>query len=55
MRPEGVDGRSILEWVWNGEVASLMRPQMPWRSVVGVFVLIYIEGSDQPPAHNNAG
>src|SRR5271157_2482951 len=29
MRPEGVDGRSILEWVWNGEVASLMRLQMP--------------------------
>ena len=55
MRPEGVDGRSILEWVWNGGVASLMRSQIPWRGVVGVFVPIYIGGSDedQSPAHNN--
>ena len=47
MRPEGVDGRSVLEWVWNGGVASLMRSQMPWRGVVGVFILIYI-GDSRP-------
>ena len=51
MRPEGVDGRSILEWVWNGGVASLMRSQMPMP--VGVDSALIYRGSDQPPTHNN--